>query len=93
MRRTEALQGLRRMRFEDVYRALATAPAEAGRGLRDPGHERADLSSLAGSVRGRSLNGIARPPARQGLGQRVPVDQIDQVLRLYRERYRGQALP
>ena len=47
MRRTEQLQGLRLMKFEDVYGRCY--PSQAA-GLGDPGHVGADVPALAGAL-------------------------------------------
>jgi transposase len=89
MRRTEVLQGLRRMKFEDVYgrwqqRRLSQLEAAEILGMDERTfrrwRERYDAEGLEG-LRDRRLG--------KASARRVPVDQIDQVLTLYRERYRG----
>jgi len=89
MRRTEVLQGLRRMRFEDIYgrwreRRLSQAEAAEILGMSERTfrrwRDRYDADGLEGLLDRRLGKASAR---------RVPVDQIDQVLSLYRERYGG----
>jgi len=89
MRRTEVLQGLRRMKFEDVYgrwqqRRLSQAEAAEILGMSERTfrrwRDRYDADGLEGLLDRR----LGKVSAR-----RVPVDQIDQMLSLYRERYGG----
>jgi len=93
MRRTEVLQGLRRMRFEDIYgrwreRRLSQAEAAEILGMSERTfrrwRDRYDADGLEGLLDRRLGKASAR---------RVPVDQIDQVLSLYRERYGGFSAP
>jgi transposase len=89
MRRTEVLQGLRRMRFEDIYgrwqqRRLSQAEAAEILGMSERTfrrwRDRYEDEGAAG-LRDRRLG--------QASSRRVPVDQIEPVLTLYRERYGG----
>ncbi len=89
MRRTEVLQGLRQMKFEEVYgrwreRRLSQAEAAEILGMSERSfrrwRDRYDGEGAAGLLDRRLGKASAR---------RVPVDQIDQVLTLYRERYGG----
>ena len=89
MRRTEVLQGLRRMRFEDIYgrwqqRRLSQAEAAEILGMSERTfrrwRDRYDADGLEGLLDRRLGKASTR---------RVPVDRIDQVLSLYRERYGG----
>ena len=89
MRRTEVLQGLRQMKFEDVYgrwreRRLSQAEAAEILGMSERTfrrwRDRYDADGLEGLLDRRLGKASAR---------RVPVDQIDQMLTLYRERYGG----
>src|SRR5918994_6082297 len=89
MRRTEVLQGLRRMKFEDIYgrwqqRRLSQAEAAEILGMSERTfrrwRDRYDADGLEGLLDRRLGKASAR---------RVPVGQIDQVLSLYRERYGG----
>jgi transposase len=89
MRRTEVLQGLRRMKFEEIY----------GR-WRQPRLSQAEAAEILGMSERTFRRWRDRYDAdgREGLldrrlgkvsTRRVPVDQVDQVLSLYRERYGG----
>jgi transposase len=89
MRRTEVLQGLRRMKFEDICgrwqeRRLSQAEAAEILGMSERTfrrwRDRYDEEGVAGLADRR----LGKASARQ-----VPVDQVDQVLTLYRERYPG----
>lgn len=89
MRRTEVLQGLRRMRFEDVYgrwqqRRLSQVEAAEILGMSERTfrrwRERYDADGREGLLDRRLGKASAR---------RAPVDQVNAVLTLYRERYRG----
>ena len=89
MRRTEVLQGLRRMKFEAIYgrwrqRRLSQAEAAEILGMSERTfrrwRERYDADGLEGLLDRRLGKASAR---------RVPVDQVDQVLTLYRELYGG----
>lgn len=89
MRRTEVLQGLRRMRFEDIYgrwqrRQLSQAEAAEILGMSERTFRRwRDRYDADG------LEGLLDRRLGKASSRRVPVDQIDQVLTLYRERYGG----
>jgi transposase len=89
MRRTEVLQGLRRMKFEEIYgrwrqRRLSQAEAAEILGMSERTfrrwRDRYDADGLEGLL-DRRLGKVST--------RRVPVDQVDQVLSLYRERYGG----
>jgi transposase len=89
MRRTEVLQGLRRMKFEDVYgrwqeRRLSQEEAAEILGMSERTfrrwRDRYDAQGLEGLLDRRLGKASAR---------RVPVDQVEQVLELYRSRYPG----
>jgi transposase len=89
MRRTEVLQGLRRMRFEDVWgrwqgRQLSQAEAAEILGMSERTfrrwRERYDGEGAAGLLDRRLGKASAR---------RVPADEVERVLTLYRERYGG----
>ena len=89
MRRTEVLQGLRRMKFESVLdrweqRELSQAEAAEVLGMSERSfrrwHRRYEEEGLAGL----SDRRLGKASAR-----RVPVDEAMRVERLYRERYQG----
>jgi transposase len=89
MRRTEVLQGLRRMKFEEIYgrwrqRRLSQAEAAEILGMSERTfrrwRERYDEQGLEGLLDRRLGKASAR---------RVPIDQVSRVLTLYRERYIG----
>jgi transposase len=89
MRPTVVLQGLREMRFEDVYgrwrqRRLSQAQAAEILGMSERTfrrwRDRYEDDGAAGLLDRR----LGKASSRQ-----VPVDQVEQVLTLYRERYRG----
>ena len=89
MRRTEVLQGLRRMKFEDVYgrwreRRLSQAEAAEILGMSERTFRRWRERYEAKARRACSIGGSARPPAGACRSTRC-----DQVLELYRERYGG----
>ena len=89
MRRTEVLQGLRRMKFEDLYgrwqeRRLSQAEAAEILGMSERSFRRwRDRYAAAGP------DGLADRRLGQVSARRVPLDQVDEVLALYRERYPG----
>jgi transposase len=89
MRRTEVLQGLRRMKFEDVYgrwqrRRLSQAEAAEILGMSERSFRRwRDRYEVAG------LDGLADRRLGRTSARRVPVDRVEEVLTLYRERYHG----
>jgi transposase len=89
MRRTEVLQGLRRMKFEDVYgrwqqRRLSQAEAAEILGMSERTFRRwRDRYQTEG------LEGLLDRRLGKASARRVPVDQVDAVLTLYRERYGG----
>jgi hypothetical protein len=91
MRRTEVLQGLPRMNFEDIYERWQQRRPDQAEAAEIQG-ERAHLPAVAGALRRRRARGPARPTARQGVGPRVPADQVHQVLTVCRERYGGSPL-
>ena len=89
MRWTEVLQGLRRMRFEDIYgrwqeRRLSQAEAAEILGMSERTFRRWRDRYDADGIEGLADLRLGRASAR-----RVPVDQVNRVLTLYRERYRG----
>jgi transposase len=89
MRRTEVLQGLRRMKFEDVYgrwQARRLSQAEAAEIL---GMSERTFRRWRGRYQADGLEGLADRRLGKASARRVPVDQVQAVLTLYRERYRG----
>jgi transposase len=89
MRRTEVLQGLRRMKFEDVYgrwQARRLSQAEAAEIL---GMSERSFRRWRDRYRADGLEGLADRRLGKASARRVPVDQVHAVLTLYRERYRG----
>jgi transposase len=89
MRRTEVLQGLRRMKFEDVYgrwqqRRLSQAEAAEILGMSERSFRRwRDRYEDEGAA------GLLDRRLGRASAKRVPVDQLHDVLTLYRERYGG----
>jgi transposase len=89
MRRTEVLQGLRRMKFEDVYgrwqqRRLSQAEAAEILGMSERTFRRwRDRYQTEG------LEGLLDRRLGKASARRVPVDQVEDVVTLYHERYRG----
>jgi transposase len=89
MRRTEVLQGLRAMKFEDIYgrwqeRRLSQAEAAEILGMSERTFRRwRDRYDEAGT------NGLLDRRLGKASARRVPVDQVSAVLTLYRERYGG----
>jgi transposase len=89
MRRTEVLQGLRQMKFEEVYgrwreRRLSQAEAAEILGMSERTFRRwRDRYEDEGAA------GLLDRRLGQASSRRVPVDQIEPVLTLYRERYGG----
>jgi transposase len=86
---TEVLQGLRRMKFEDIYgrwqeRRLSQAEAAEILGMSERTFRRWRDRYQADGLEGLLDRRLDKVSAR-----RVPVDQVDQVLSLYRERYPG----
>ena len=79
MRRTEVLQGLPRMNFEDIYARWQQRRLDQAEATEILG-KRAHLPAAAGALRRRRARGPARATARQGVGRRVPADQVHQVL-------------
>ena len=89
MRRTEVLQGLRRMKFEDVYgrwqqRRLSQAEAAEILGMSERSFRR-----WRGRYEDEGVAGLLDRRLGKASARRVPVDQVHAVLSLYRERYRG----
>jgi transposase len=89
MRRTEVLQGLRRMKFEDVYgrwqqRRLSQSEAAEILGMSERTFRRWRHRYEDEGGAGLCDRRLGKASARQ-----VPVDQMHAVLTLYRERYRG----
>jgi transposase len=89
MRPTDVLQGLRLMKFEDVYgrwqqRRLSQAEAAEILGMSERTFRRwRDRYEEAG------LDGLHDRRLGKASARRVPVDQVEEVLTLYRERYPG----
>jgi transposase len=89
MRRTEVLQGLRRMKFEDVYgrwqqRRLSQAEAAEILGMSERTFRR-----WRERYEGEGAAGLLDRRFGRASVRRAPVDQVHAVLTLYRERYRG----
>jgi transposase len=89
MRRTEVLQGLRRMRFEDVWgrwqgRQLSQAEAAEILGMSERTFRR-----WRERYEGEGAAGLLDRRLGKASARRVPVDQVDAVVSLYREHYRG----
>jgi transposase len=89
MRRTEVLQGLRTMKFEDVYgrwqqRRLSQAEAAEILGMSERTFRR-----WRDRYQGEGAAGLADRRLGKASARRVPVDQVQDVLTLYREHYRG----
>ncbi len=89
MRRTEVLQGLRRMKFEDIYgrwQARRLSQAEAAEIL---GMSERTFRRWRERYEGEGAAGLLDRRLGKVSARRVPVDRIDEVLSLYRERYGG----
>ena len=89
MRRTEVLQGLRGMKFEDSYgrwQARRLSQAEAAEIL---GMSERTFRRWRDRYQADGLEGLADRRLGKASARRVPVDQVDEVLTLYRERYGG----
>jgi transposase len=89
MRRTEVLQGLRRMKFEDIYgrwqqRRLSQAEAAEILGMSERTFRR-----WRDQYEGEGGAGLLDRRLGKASARRAPVDQVHRVLTLYRERYRG----
>jgi transposase len=89
MRRTEVLQGLRRMKFEDIYgrwqeRRLSQAEAAEILGMSER-----TLRRWRDRYEGEGAAGLLDRRLGKASAKRVPVDQVHRVLTLYRERYGG----
>jgi transposase len=89
MRRTEVLQGLRRMKFEEIYgrwRQRRLNQAEAAEIL---GMSERTFRRWRERYDGQGRDGLADRRLGRASANRVPVDELDRVLELYRERYTG----
>jgi transposase len=89
MRWTEVLQGLRRIKFEDVYgrwQARRLSQAEAAEIL---GMSERTCRRWGDRYEGEGAAGLLDRRLGKASARRVPVDQVQAVLTLYRERYRG----
>jgi len=89
MRWTEVLQGLRRMKFEDVlgrWQARRLSQAEAAEIL---GMSERTFRRWRDRYEDEGASGLLDRRLGKASARRVPVDQVDQVLSLYRERYGG----
>jgi transposase len=89
MRRTEVLQGLRRMKFEDVWgrwqgRQLSQAEAAEILGMSERTFRR-----WRDRYEGEGTAGLLDRRLGKASARRVPVDQVDAVVSLYREHYHG----
>jgi transposase len=89
MRRPEVLQGLRRMKFEDIYgrwqeRRLSQAEAAEILGMSERTFRRwRDRYDEQG------LDGLCDRRLGRASARRAPVDEVNRVLELYRSRYTG----
>ncbi len=89
MRRTEVLQGLRRMKFEDVYgrwQARRLSQAEAAEIL---GMSERTFRRWRDRYEDEGAAGLFDRRLGKASARRAAVDQVQEVLSLYRERYRG----
>jgi transposase len=89
MRRTEVLQGLRAMKFEDIdgsWQARRLSQAEAAEIL---GMSERTFRRWRDRYDEQGLDGLCDRRLGKASARRVPVDQVQHVLQLYRERYRG----
>jgi transposase len=89
MRRTEVLQGLRRMKFEDIdgrWQERRLSQAEAAEIL---GMSERTLRRWRDRYEGEGAAGLLDRRLGKASAKRVPVDQVHRVLTLYRERYGG----
>jgi transposase len=89
MRRTEVLQGLRRMKFEDVYgrwqqRRLSQAEAAEILGMSERTFRR-----WRDRYEGEGGTGLLDRRLGKASARQTPVDQVHAMLTLYRERYGG----
>lgn len=87
MRRTEVLQGLRRMKFENVYgrwQARRLSQAEAAEIL---GMSERTFRRWRDRYEGEGVTGLLDRRLGKASARRVPADQVHDVLTLYRERY------
>ena len=89
MRRTEVLEGLRRMKFEDVYgrwqgRQLSQAEAAEILGMSERTFRR-----WRDRYEGEGASGLFDRRLGQASARRVAADQVDAMLTLYREHYGG----
>jgi transposase len=89
MRRTAVMQGLRRMRFEDVWgrwqgRQLSQAEAAEILGMSERTFRR-----WGERYEGEGAAGLLDRRLGKASARRVPVDQVDAVVSLYRGHYRG----
>jgi transposase len=89
MRRTEVLQGLRRMRFEDVWgrwqgRQLSQAEAAEILGMSERTFRR-----WRERYEGEGAAGLLDRRLGKASARRVPADEVERVLTLYQERYGG----
>ena len=89
MRRTEVLEGLRRMKFEDVYgrwqgRQLSQAEAAEILGMSERTFRR-----WRDRYEGEGAPGLLDRRLGQASARRVPADQVAAMLTLYREHYGG----
>ena len=89
MRRTEVLQGLRRIKFEAIYgrgQARRLSQAEAAEIL---GMSERTFRRWRKRYDEAGLDGLCDRRLGKASARRVPVDQVSAVLTLYRERYHG----
>jgi transposase len=89
MRPTVVLQGLRAMKFEDVYgrwRRRRLSQSEAAEIL---GMSERTFRRWRDRYEDDGAPGLLDRRLGKASSRRVPVDQVEQVLTLYRERYRG----
>jgi transposase len=89
MRRTEVLQGLRRMKFEDVYgrwqgRQLSQSEAAEILGMSERTFRR-----WRDRYEGEGASGLFDRRLGQASARRVAADRVDAMLTLYREHYGG----
>ena len=89
MRRTEVLQGLRRMKFEDVYGRWQDRRLSQWQAAEILGMSERTFRRWRDRYEGEGAAGLLDRRLGQVSARRVPVDQVHDALTLYRERYGG----
>ena len=89
MRRTEVLQGVRQMRFEEIHDRVRRGRLSAAEAAELLGCSERTFRRLRGRYEDEGPAGLLDRRLGKMSPHRIAVDEVERVVALYRERYRG----